>query len=398
MSDTGTDLPEISFEQLAALPADTPAGHIRRALVHEALADPVWVEQYRRRRSTGERYPEQRMVAPFAVALAAAGLLRSEDLRPKRNTHPCSPRRRLRPPRRRRDTVALSTALGATIVAMWAALCAVNPHLPTWYAGWTDMGAAVTAGGIATTFAMFGAAAGLIVGFGEPRSRVIAAYASTSLLCSAIHPLGASLPGVLCLAARLRRAMRGRRDRRALPVTPVIAAAARSMEDRWSEPVPRMPWGTLAHDPQRAAAALRERAAELLGPGKVVVDTANVGVGDVDNVAAVVAAESWLIATDALEFEQAASLGPASVGSFAAILARACGRGESVVNPFPGEHAWPTTREPLEERVRQIRRWARSFITDAEWSEALRRAASDLGWGGGGDDRCARAARHLASL
>lgn len=137
-------------------------------------------------------------------------------------------------------------------------------------------------------------------------------------------------------------------------------------------------------DLDTAVAVLRKQAA-CLG---VVGDA-----GEIDTVAAVVAAECWMAALDCEDLAYAAAKGPDAIGSAAAILARVCGEG---VSPMPFDPDWPTLKFPMEkllEAARRGRAWSDRILGEHAWGDVALRVVTDIGWFAGGGTKT-----HEASL
>lgn len=256
---------------------------------------------------------------------------------------------------------------------LWSCIAFVNPS-----SGWLyDSMRVDPTIGVGAAFAP-GMIVGAIWGYAmrKQNSRWLALTGLTAT-GSAIAPWGPLLTGALVVVALVRLRQRARQQ--ASATHPVAAVFERSAQ-----------LADLTRTPLETADPLRERADEL---GLACTDVA--AVDTVDLVAATVAADAWLIATGANRFEQAASLGGRSLGALAALYARAAGQGEEVLGPLPGAEPWPMTLRALNARMPALRTWAHEHIGAENSIVAFQRAASDLAWGGGGDDRCGRVARYL---
>jgi hypothetical protein len=116
-----------------------------------------------------------------------------------------------------------------------------------------------------------------------------------------------------------------------------------------------------------------------------------------DLVAAVITADAWAFALGADSVSQAASFGPASLGAISASVSRASGFGEATLALLPGEWASPRRMPGLTEACVDWYSWATLMLGTERGRRAVEIAASDLAWGGGGDDRLARLARFMTS-
>jgi hypothetical protein len=189
-----------------------------------------------------------------------------------------------------------------------------------------------------------------------------------------------------------------------LSVTYLSVRATRAEREWVSEPVlppaPVSPWipvegrsatrfGAGTASPEQAAAVLRSWATRV---GFPVVEAS-----DDDLVAAAVAADAWAFALGADSVSQAASFGPASLGAISAAISRASGFGEPTLALLPGEWASPRRMPGLTEACIDWRSWATLMLGSDRGRRAVEVAASDLAWGGGGDDRLARLARFMSS-
>jgi hypothetical protein len=185
----------------------------------------------------------------------------------------------------------------------------------------------------------------------------------------------------------------------------LLARRAKNAEHNWATepllpPAPPSPWapvdglsatrlGAGTTTPSQAAAVLRAWAIRV---GFPVIDAS-----DDDLVSAVVAADAWAFALGADSVAQAASFGPASLGAICAAIARASGHGEPTLALLPGEWASPRRMPGLIQACVDWRSWATLMLGEERGRRAVDVAASDLSWGGGGDDRLARLARFMTS-
>jgi len=396
-----TSLPELTISDIAAQGANTTPGLLRRALAQEALNDPVWVAIDARRRANAKKAAEQLPVLSLPVVMACEGLLQSENLTQI-------------PAEKRQLPGWVHMAASLLVGGCYGALLTSNSSLPAWYAGWADFGPAVSWTGTA----ILGAALGWIYGlaarsFSRP-VRAVLDSAVGGYAAIALHPFVGVMAWVGCAAGlvayRYRRSAAARGDAAStraqvavLLSEPVVAERVEAVVSgaRTDGNVYTVRWGRFSGTPFEAADILCARALELFGYD-LGSDDAWSKVTDVsvsrslsDTAAAVVGAEIWMLACDATEFEQAASIGPAALGAYASILARSLGEPSPVLPPFPGEGAWPSTVEPLKAKVEQLRAWVEMNIGHESFADIAARAASDLVSAGGGDDRCARAARLL---
>ena len=343
--DEASDHPSVTLEELADFPVSGPATLLRQSLALEALEDLMWLTMGRPA-PTGSPLESLPVVPPF-------------NSTPQRQA--------------RRSRVSGSWVAAVVTGATWSVLSYFNPG-----AGWIH-DALRTDPTIGAPAALLpGIIVGAVWGFAIRRDtgRWVA-VAGVTAAGTAIAPWGPVLTAAAtagCIMLRRNRHQKAELAKAQTLRAHAVAPASPLLSD-------------LGTEPGQAAARLRERADELGLPCAEA--------DPVDLVAAVVGSDAWLIATGAHRFEQAASFGVRSMGALAAVLARAAGQGEDVLGPIPGAMPWPITMRALDERLPALQSWAGQHIEHSMVREAFRRAASDLAWGGGGDDRCGRVARLL---
>jgi hypothetical protein len=339
------DQPAVTLEELAEFPATGPAALLRQSLAMEALEDRIWLAMGRP--APGRTPLESLPVVPPYVEP------------------------RLRAARRRRRIPHVVT--GMFVGMLWSCIAFVNPA-----SGWLyDSMRVDPTIGAGAAFAP-GMIVGAVWGYAmrKQNSRWLALTGLTAA-GTAIAPWGPLLTGAVVVVAIVLLHHRARRQ--VVDITPVAPSLQSSAQ-----------LADLTKTPIETADPLRERADEL-GLACTDIDAVDI----VDLVAATIAADAWLIATGASRFEQAASLGGRSLGALAALYARAAGQGEAVLGPLPGAEPWPMTVRALHARIPALRTWAHEYLGAEASTVAFQRAASDLAWGGGGDDRCGRVARYL---
>lgn len=148
-------------------------------------------------------------------------------------------------------------------------------------------------------------------------------------------------------------------------------------------------FGAATTTPEQAANVLRAWASRV---GFPIADASRH-----DLVAAVIAADAWAFALSADSVSQAASFGPASLGAISAAISRASGFAEDTLPPLPGQSASQYRMPGLNESIRDWFSWATLQIGREAARKAMVDAASDLAWGGGGDDRLAALARTMVN-
>lgn len=381
--------PELDLTELAALPTSSTSGIIRRSLAEEALEDDLWMISYRSRRSEGLRAVEQLPVLP-PETLEAYRRLNAADAADESQSGRIS---------------RFGLAAAAVAGAFWALLVLANPWVSPSLRELVNTGLSVPAGERFLIVLMGGALLGIAA---RELARRSSPWVGVAIVTWAAFALSRYAPILVCfvVAARLLFTTHGKKASSSRivvslrnmftsidvvdtpsPATSVIRPIADEQRPSWIQSTPRTRWGAPVRTPHGAAWELARRA-ESYG-----IDIADVT--SIDAVAAVLGAEAWLAATGASTFEQAASLGPVSLGSLASIYARAAGHGLDCLAPVPGEGAWPAQEHNLRVLLEDPMRWAIRQLGPDAASEALRIAASDMAANGGGDDRCTRAARWM---
>ena len=345
---------ELTFTDLAELEATTPAAVARRNLALEALEDHDWVRTYEQRLSGGLRPLEQIPVYPDALVEAHRNAVDT----------PVDDKAR---PSTRSDLVA---AVGG---AAFIGLSALNPFGSRWVAFLTT--------GLSLTWVLVMAAASAATWMaihkseGNARLKVLAA---TTLVAAGLHPFAP----LLALAAHAFHLIRIRRG--AGPSDSNTASGTRPNRDSAYQ---RTSWGAPTTSLASVSFELQQRS--------VSYGLTSSEPSDIDIVTAVLGAEVWFAATGADSFEQSASFGVATTGALAAIYARAAGTPAPHLGVLEGQQTWPA----LEHRLRSLQdgpvAWSIRLLGPEATVQALHDAAGDLTWGGGGDDRCARAARWI---
>lgn len=136
-----------------------------------------------------------------------------------------------------------------------------------------------------------------------------------------------------------------------------------------------------------------EDAAVVLHQQAAYLGVRGCAAGELDTVAAVIAAECWMAALDCEDLAYAAAKGPDAIASAAAILARVCGEG---VPTMPLDPDWPALKFPMEkllDAARRARAWSDRVLGEDAWNEVVGRVVTDLGWFAGGGTKT-----HEASL
>lgn len=381
--------PELDLTEIAALPTSTTSGIIRRSLAEEALEDDLWMISYRSRRSEGLRPVEQLPVLP-PETLEAYRRLTAEAASEQ-------------------PDAALGRKFGApaasVLGAIWGLLLLANPWASP---GFAAMFSRPTDFSVGEHFLLVLSTGALLGVLSREVARRTSPWMSVALLTWAGFALGRYAPLLVCMVAGSRVVFvqnrvsilskmparfsktidtRAPRPESRTAVDKMIRPIADDLLPSWIQNTPRTRWGAPVRTPHGAAWELARRAE---GYGVDIVD-----VTSIDAVAAVLGAEAWLAATGASTFEQAASLGPVSLGSLATIYARAAGQGLECLAPVPGEKAWPAQEHNLRVLLEDPMRWAIRQLGPVAAADALRIAASDMAANGGGDDRCTRAARWM---
>ena len=366
---------ELEIASMAAAHGTSGAAVIRQSMAVEALCDEDWMASYRARRSADLPSLDTLPVFP-PRALAAASALATESATeafPARNPN-------------RFEAPLAGSALGALtgLVAQANPLASNVSNLFDQNLVGVNTGTPGHFLAVCGAMAVAGAIAQLAA---RNRHHLLktAAFAWASL---AIHPLAPLLVivfelGRLSLSAIRSHSAGNSKTGASAAIRPQAAAPSPS----WIDATPRTRWGAPVKTTEGASFELAQRAASYgcePCPASVL-----------DQVAAVLGAEAWFAATCAESFEQAQTFGPSAMGGLAAVYARAAGHGADALSPLPGEPAWPAQEERLRVLLEDPMRWAIRQLGPFGAADALRLAASDLSYSGGGADRCTRAARWM---
>jgi hypothetical protein len=340
------DTPAVQLEQLAEFPVSGPATLLRQSMALEALEDREWFVNMTPQRRAATPLESLPVVPPYS---SSAQTLRT---RGKKKVTP----RWILPP---------------VIGAAWSLLSAVNPS-----SGWLYEALRADPTLPATAAFLPGLTVGLLWSWAITKHNAwFMSILGAAWFGTALSPIGPVFTGGAAVAIALIIKYRLLPVRRVKPknthTTPAVNTSKRLFD--------------LNHSAEQLSLELRNRAYHL---GLPCADA-----DKVDLVAAVVGADVWLIATGADRFEQAASFGVRSLGALAAVYARSAGYGEDVLGSLPGEDPWPITQRLLFARLPKLHEWAVSEVGAIGAANAFEKAASDLAWGGGGNDRCGRASR-----
>jgi hypothetical protein len=383
--------PETTIAQLARTRGASAAARLRQALALEAMSDPTWVAMDRRRRQAGIVVAEQRPLVPLAlVEHVRQGIRQGEQAGTRRSLT---------------DKPWIRLALHAVAGIAVGILIVKNPLVPGWYRGWADFGPAVGMTGVSfvtlTLSLMYATGTQTL-----PRTyRNVFDLLFVTYTAVALHPVAAVCVLISGVSFLSRREIVRRHDakREANRIQQLVDTLLNTPSLEHNGEI-RIGWGRFTGTPVQAADILCARSLELDGfdlgteDPWLIVDRVAVERDEIDTYSCVLAAELWLLACDATEFEQAASIGPAALGAYAAILARAQGEPATGMPPVAGEEAWPSTVFAATAKIAVFKSAVESECGPGSFTEVATRAAADLSWGGGGNDRCSRMARLLARL
>jgi len=388
--------------QLAALGGTGRAELIRSAICEEALLDDEWREMYDERLARHGDDPENSVLPSSAAHLPPASDPKAEQaaartfemLRKMRASeapagiggtqkHPRG--RRFRLSNIERAHYALQAAgVGVLAGASWVLL----PGGRDGSLG-LALGGFMTATPLETVFrgallgtALFSLPLAVVRDLPKPARRLtlgalggLALTIGYSPAVAATFAVLGAIVGVLSLLgasdARTARSAHRRRTRSTRPATAAVTVPTQTL------------YGTSMSSAQ-AVTVLRAHASRLGAPVGPIDST--------DAAAAMIGADVWMFALGARWFDQAASFGPVSVGSLAAVLARAAGESVSALPDLGGETANESMFPGLGVFLAS---WTNAADANGNSRDILRRAADDLMWGGGGDDRLSRLGRSL---
>jgi hypothetical protein len=385
------EIPETTIAQIANTAGSTTAGRLRQALAIEAISDPTWVAIDRRRRKAGIIVAERRPIAPL-VLLEHLSENVSEIVAPKKL-------------RLFTEKPIFRTILFACIGIFAGILIMINPLTPLWYRSWSNLGPAVGITGV--TFVTLVLSLMYSIGTEKfPKGyRNVLDFFFLTYAAVALHLFLAATLLFFGLIYFIYKQIEFRRNalREKSRINALVNSILESPLIEQKNDI-QIRWGRFTGTPAQAADLLCARSFELDGfdlsteEPWLLVDRVVAERDVLDTFASVLAAELWLLACDATEFEQAASIGPAALGAYAAILARSRGDSIQSMPAITGEEAWPSTLYSASAKIALFKNVVESSCGPESFDEVAMRAASDLSWGGGGDDRCARMGRLLTRL
>lgn len=138
-------------------------------------------------------------------------------------------------------------------------------------------------------------------------------------------------------------------------------------------------WGVSYSNVDKASLCFQARANEIL---EAYGNSSYVSYPEltlVDKISIIVAGELWLAANGASDFEQAASLGPGALGSYANILARSVGE---PIERMPSLDYGDAVNKSLDDSsitlISYLHKWAASYLTEKDWQVVLSNCVTDL--------------------
>lgn len=156
-------------------------------------------------------------------------------------------------------------------------------------------------------------------------------------------------------------------------------------------------WGVSSGNIDKASLCFQVRANEILETYNTANYCYSPTLTTFDKINIIVAGELWILANNAKDFEQAASLGPGAVGSYANILARSIGS-PCVKMPlldadeFKKDYIMETD---ILDKIDSLKTWATTHISDSEWNSVIDNIVTDFTTSSPVESRVNKFARHL---
>ena len=144
-------------------------------------------------------------------------------------------------------------------------------------------------------------------------------------------------------------------------------------------PYDKTSWGVPSSNVDKSSLCFQIRANEVLEAYNYNSYISYPELDIITKISTIVAGELWLAANGASNFEQAASLGPGALGSYANILARSVG---APTERMPIFDDIDTVSTPINANtiklINSLQNWALTYINEKEWLLVLSNCVTDL--------------------